>query len=623
MVLDTALGRFHVAGTSDPSLSWEELAARAPATTSRLGELKVADEFGAPPTFPFGAHIAVVEVDIETGKVELQRFIAVDDAGTLINPLLAEGQVHGGVATGVAQALWEDFRYDEDGTPLSSTLRQLWLPLGRRAAVVGDGRDGDADAEQPAGREGDRRVGDDRLDTGRPQRRARRARAVRCEARRPALQRRERLAGNPGGEVVTKIALTVNGVQHEAEVEPRQLLVYFLREQLGLKGTNVGCDTSSCGACTVLLDGESVKSCNVLAVQADGGEMTTIEGLAPGDELHPVQQAFHEKHALQCGYCTPGFVMATVSLLKENPNPSEEEIRVGLEGNLCRCTGYHNIVRAVRGGGEGAGVIPAGFEYERAGSLDEAIELLGREDAKVLAGGQSLIPLLRLRFARPSVLVDIGRLDDLRYVREDGDRIAIGALTRHPSSSRDPVLGAGCAIISHAAKHVGDPQVRHRGTIGGSVAHGDPASDLGTILLTLDAELVAHGPDGERTIPAADFFLGPFMTALGPRDVLTEIRVPKVERGVYVKHNRRSQDWATVGVAAADVDGARAGRAREHGGTPLRARAVEEAIAGGASPADAAERAAEGTEPPGDVSGSSEYRAHLAQVLVRRALEQL
>jgi carbon-monoxide dehydrogenase small subunit len=146
---------------------------------------------------------------------------------------------------------------------------------------------------------------------------------------------------------VTKIKLTVNGAQHEADVEPRQLLVYFLREQLGLKGTNVGCDTSSCGACTVLLDGESVKSCNVLAVQADGGEITTIEGLSSDDGLHPVQQAFHEKHALQCGYCTPGFVMATVSLLKENPSPSEEEIRVGLEGNLCRCTGYHNIVRAV------------------------------------------------------------------------------------------------------------------------------------------------------------------------------------------------------------------------------------------------------------------------------------
>jgi carbon-monoxide dehydrogenase small subunit len=147
---------------------------------------------------------------------------------------------------------------------------------------------------------------------------------------------------------MTKVALTVNGSRHEADVEPRQLLAYFLRNELGLTGTNVGCDTSSCGACTVMLDGESVKACTVFAVQADGSEVTTVEGIADGGELHVVQQAFHEAHALQCGYCTPGFVMATISLLQENPNPSEEEIRLGLEGNLCRCTGYHNIVRAVQ-----------------------------------------------------------------------------------------------------------------------------------------------------------------------------------------------------------------------------------------------------------------------------------
>jgi carbon-monoxide dehydrogenase small subunit len=150
------------------------------------------------------------------------------------------------------------------------------------------------------------------------------------------------------GDGVTRVALTVNGERREADVEPRLLLVQFLRDELGLTGTNVGCDTSSCGACTVLLDGESVKSCTAFAVQADGCEVTTIEGLAQGDELHPVQQAFHEQHALQCGYCTPGFVMAAVSLLREQPDPSEEEIRRGLEGNLCRCTGYHNIVKAVQ-----------------------------------------------------------------------------------------------------------------------------------------------------------------------------------------------------------------------------------------------------------------------------------
>ena len=151
------------------------------------------------------------------------------------------------------------------------------------------------------------------------------------------------------------ISLTVNGEVRELEVEPRELLVYVLRERLGLTGTNVGCDTSSCGSCTVLVDGESVKSCTMLGVQADGLEITTIEGLAQNGTLHPVQQAFHEQHGLQCGYCTPGMIMATVSLLKEQPSPSEAEIRTALEGNLCRCTGYHNIVKAVQAAA-GAGV---------------------------------------------------------------------------------------------------------------------------------------------------------------------------------------------------------------------------------------------------------------------------
>jgi carbon-monoxide dehydrogenase small subunit len=148
-----------------------------------------------------------------------------------------------------------------------------------------------------------------------------------------------------GGSV--RVGTTVNGQAHEDEVEPRLLLVQYLREVVGLTGTKVGCDTSSCGACTVLVDGESVKSCTMLAAQADGSEVTTIEGLAQGEELHPVQAAFHDEHALQCGFCTAGMVMATVSLLDEIPSPTERDVRLGLEGNLCRCTGYHNIVKAV------------------------------------------------------------------------------------------------------------------------------------------------------------------------------------------------------------------------------------------------------------------------------------
>ena len=269
-------------------------------------------------------------------------------------------------------------------------------------------------------------------------------------------------------------------------------------------------------------------------------------------------------------------------------------------------------------------MIPAAFSYERAGSVEEAIELLGRdEDAKVLAGGHSLLPAMKLRISRPTVLVDIGRLDDLRYVREDGDRIAIGALTRHAALLRDPILATRCGLVPRTVELIGDPQVRHRGTIGGSVAHADPASDLGAVVLALDAELVARGPDGERTIPATEFFTGPFTNALAPHELLTEIRVPAIERGVYLKYQRSSRDWATVGVAAADVGGRVHVGLTSMGATPLRASAVEEALAGGASAAEAAERAAEGTEPPADVSASSEYRAHLARVLVRRALQQL
>jgi carbon-monoxide dehydrogenase medium subunit len=268
-------------------------------------------------------------------------------------------------------------------------------------------------------------------------------------------------------------------------------------------------------------------------------------------------------------------------------------------------------------------VIPAHFEYEIAGSVEEAVELLGsREDAKLLAGGHSLIPAMKLRIARPGTLVDIGRIGELSYVREDGDAIAIGALTRHHDVATSDVLRQRCAIVASAAAEIGDPQVRHRGTIGGSVSHGDPASDMPGVLLTLDAEFVIVGPGGRRTVPAAEFFTGVFETALGEQEVLTEIRVPELSGGWdYQKFARRKQDWATVAVAAvASNAGARVGLV-SMGGTPLRAKAVEEALAGGADIAAAAEKADEGTEPSSDVAGSADYRRHLVRVLTRRALE--
>jgi len=275
-------------------------------------------------------------------------------------------------------------------------------------------------------------------------------------------------------------------------------------------------------------------------------------------------------------------------------------------------------------------MIPAPFDYEVAESVDHAVELLGsREDAKLLAGGHSLIPLLRLRFARPALLVDIGRVDELRYVRDAGERVAIGALTRHHDLKQDPLLQEHCPVVSYAAGLIGDPQVRHRGTIGGSVAHGDPASDLPTVLMALDAELVVQGPEGEQTIAAAEFFRGVFETSLGPQEVLTEIRVPKLGPAgwSYLKFTRRAQDWATVGVAAVvrgsngTIENA-AIALTNMSPTPIRARAAEEALRTPDDVGAAAQVVAEGSDPPSDTSGSAEYRRHLATVLARRALDE-
>jgi carbon-monoxide dehydrogenase medium subunit len=270
-------------------------------------------------------------------------------------------------------------------------------------------------------------------------------------------------------------------------------------------------------------------------------------------------------------------------------------------------------------------VIPAAFDYEVAESADHAVSLLGEhgEDAKLLAGGHSLLPLMRLRLAAPTVLVDIGRLRDLSYIRDGGDHVAVGALTTMEEAHFSDLLERECAILAHTAGEVGDPQVRHRGTVGGTVAHADPASDIPTVLLALDADLVVHGPGGDRTIPAREFWRGIFESALGPQDLLTEIRVPKLGGAGwnYQKFHPRAQDWAIVGVAAVARNGGVNVALTNMGEKPLRAGGVEQALASGADPAAAAEQVLEGTSAPNDALASSEYREHLAKVLTRRAIE--
>jgi aerobic carbon-monoxide dehydrogenase medium subunit len=278
-------------------------------------------------------------------------------------------------------------------------------------------------------------------------------------------------------------------------------------------------------------------------------------------------------------------------------------------------------------------VIPAKFDYVKPSSVEEAVRALaeGGEDAKILAGGQSLLPVLRLRLAAPTLLVDLGGIAELRGIREDGDRIAIGAMTPYYDIVRDDLVNTHVRLLAQATETVADNQVRHLGTLGGSLAHADPAGDLGATALALEAEMVIAGSSGTRTVPAAEFFTDYFTTAIGEDEILTEIRFPKYTGwgSHYEKFNRTAQAWSMVAIAAAlRVEGGTIAEARvaltNMGTTPIRATGVEQALVGQAPTAEAvraaAERVTEGTAAPSDADAAADYREHLAKVLTGRAV---
>lgn len=271
-------------------------------------------------------------------------------------------------------------------------------------------------------------------------------------------------------------------------------------------------------------------------------------------------------------------------------------------------------------------MIPAAFDYVAPTTVEEALAALAQagEDAKVLGGGQSLLPVLRMRLNAPEMVIDLTRIDALRGISEDGDTLVIGAMTTHHEVATSHLVLAHAAVLAEAAATVADPQIRHRGTLGGALVHADPAGDLGAPVLALDAELVVAGPGGERRIPAADFFVDLFETVVGDDELLVAIRIPKHTGwgGAYEKFVRVSHQWSIVAVAALAKDGQAKVALTNMGSTPLRASATEEALAGGASVEDAAAKAAEGANPPSDLNGDSDYRAHLARVLTRRALSR-
>ncbi|WP_433409660.1 FAD binding domain-containing protein [Saccharomonospora azurea] len=278
-------------------------------------------------------------------------------------------------------------------------------------------------------------------------------------------------------------------------------------------------------------------------------------------------------------------------------------------------------------------MIPAPFDYIRPSTVDEAVRALSEagEDAKLIAGGQSLLPVLRLRMAAPTTLVDLGRISEMRGVRDDGDAIVIGAMTTHHEVVNDPLIADHAELLAKATATVADPQVRHRGTFGGSLAHADPAGDLLAPALALGAELVVRGMDGSRTVAATEFFSDFFTTSMRPDEILVEVRVPKHTgwRAHYEKFNRVAQAWSIVAVAATvRTEGGNIAEARvgltNMASVPVRARAVEEALVGQPATTEAiraaAERAAEGTSPTTDSNADAEYRQHLARVLMGRAL---
>jgi aerobic carbon-monoxide dehydrogenase medium subunit len=265
-------------------------------------------------------------------------------------------------------------------------------------------------------------------------------------------------------------------------------------------------------------------------------------------------------------------------------------------------------------------MIPVGFGYERPDSVDSALALLAEhgEEATILAGGHSLLPVMKLRLAAPELVIDIGRLSELRYIRVEGDEVAIGSGSRHRDVESSQVVQAEVPLLAAVARTVGDPQVRHRGTLGGSLAHADPASDLPAAVLALGGTVVLRSPRGERQVPVTSFYTGVFSSVKEPDELIVEIRVPRTGTAgwAYEKFTRRANDWAIVGVAV--VDG-RVGLVNM-GPTPLRASATEAALADGTSIADAAALAAEATDPPADMAATREYRRHLAKVLTGRAL---
>ncbi len=439
-----------------------------------------------------------------------------------------------------------------------------------------------------------------------------------------------------------EVALSVNRQPVRLRVPASARLLDLLRDQLRLTGAKEGCGKGECGACSVILDGKLVASCLVMAYQADGSVVTTIEGLSQADRLHPLQEAFIEKGAVQCGACIPGMVLAGKALLDDSPNPSHQEIRAGLAGNLCRCTGYAKIFDAVKAavgapsrGDAGVAPPPATPPYFRPRSLEEALEVLIQRAGEVrpVAGGTDLLVKAKDGLVDRGALFDLSLVPELQGIEERNSFLRLGAAITHAQLAASPLITRYVPALAQACALIGGPQIRNQGTLGGNLANGSPAADTAPPLYVADAVLELVSVSSRREVPIAEFFTGPRQTVLTRDELIVAVRVPKRPgvRGAFVRlGQRQAQAISKVSVAVAmTFEAGKPDWVRVALGavapTVVRAPETEKALLAGGPEAlrTARELVQQEIKPISDLRSSSAYRRAMAGVLLERAIRNL
>jgi carbon-monoxide dehydrogenase small subunit/xanthine dehydrogenase small subunit len=436
-------------------------------------------------------------------------------------------------------------------------------------------------------------------------------------------------------------ACSVNGEFRRLRVRSDQRPIDVLRNDLRLTGTKEGCGKGECGACTVIVDGQAVDSCLMLAYQADGAAIETIEGLSQGDRLHPLQEAFVEHGASQCGICIPGMIMAAKAYLDHaDAAPSLDQVKSALAGNLCRCTGYSMIVTAVSRVAPSPAPSPGAPEpaaplYFRPRSLEEALEILVQRAGEVrpIAGGTDILVAAKDGKASPAALFDLTAVPELRGIEETAHEVRVGAAVTHTEILASPVLARYVPALPLACAWIGGPQIRNRGTLGGNIAHGSPAGDTIPPLYTADARVEVVSVSDRRDVMISDFFLGPRQTVLAPDELIVAVRIPKRAgvRGAFLRlGQRQAQAISKVSVAVAmTFRGGQPEWARVALGavapTVIRAPETERALLAGGY--EGLRRAMEAVRnevrPIDDIRSTREYRREMAAVLLERAIRQI